>query len=67
MATSETSATLYLRWNIPLSVFKNSILSMDLDQYFGGQSVFLNVTLEQSNRLAICNATAVNDMATGWL
>ena len=43
-----------VKWKIPLSVFKNTILSMDLDQYFGGNSVFLNVIW---NSRAFCGFT----------
>lgn len=44
-----------VKWKIPLSVFKNTILAMDLDQYFGGSSVFLNVVW---NSRAYCGFTA---------
>lgn len=42
-------ATTTLRYSLPFSLFKNSILSMDLDQYFGGESVFLNLTWASRN------------------
>lgn len=53
-----------IRWIIPLSIFTDTILSLDKDQYFGGQSVFLNVIWEPSDRQMFTNNTGVNDITT---
>lgn len=44
LAGGAAAATPVINWCLNLSVFKDSILGMDLNQWFSGQSVFLNIT-----------------------
>jgi hypothetical protein len=55
----EPMAVASVRWIVHLNTFKNTILAMDLDQYFGSQSVFLNVIWEPTERQAFTNSTAL--------
>ena len=49
-------------WSLSLSIFKNTILSQDLNHYFAGQSVFLTITWAPFTSLGFVGSstTAVN-------
>lgn len=61
--TAQNSATPVITRKFPLSVFVNSILSLDKDLYFGGETVQLRIIWEDC-RKSYFKATQVTDAST---
>ena len=55
---------IYLKYSFPLSIFKHTLLAMDKDLYFGGNSVILRVHFAPVDRIG-WTSPASGDIATG--
>lgn len=61
VSAANTLAGGTVNWSLPMSIFKNSILAMNLDQYFGGQSIFLTITWDAQPYSGYIGTTIASD------
>jgi hypothetical protein len=58
IANDSADTAVVVKYSIPLSVFKNTLLAIDRDQYFGNQSFFLNITWDKYDAVGFASAAA---------
>jgi hypothetical protein len=58
------SATPVMTKQIPLRLYKNSIFELDKDLYFGGESIYMRIIWNNSNRIYYGAATLANATTT---